>query len=210
MSRQTTSNDYHERINKVLEYINNHLDESLDLAVLAEQSSFSKFHFHRIMKSYLHEPLGSYVIRLRLELAARLLRYTSEPVNTIAYSCGYETPSSFNKAFKKNFNLSPLEFRKKNGSFTTENIYTKSAPQDSFKMPQPKIKHVKEKKMIYIKTNGYSDEAIGPAWEKLVRFMKKQKLFSIFFEAIGISYDDPHITDRSKCRYDACAVVKKR
>ena len=116
MQSKETITDYHERINKVLIYIDNHLGEKLDLEALASVSNFSAFHFHRIMRAYLHESIGSYIIRLRLETAASLLQFTDLPINEIAFKIGYETPSSFTKAFRKKFNISPSEFRNRNGN----------------------------------------------------------------------------------------------
>ena len=45
------------------------------------------------MKAFLGEPLGAYILRVRLETAARLLRYSDLTVEQIAYSIGYEVPS---------------------------------------------------------------------------------------------------------------------
>lgn len=49
--RTITYNDYIQRINKVVAYINDHLDESLDLKTLAEVAALSEFHFHRVFKA---------------------------------------------------------------------------------------------------------------------------------------------------------------
>ncbi len=57
--RTSTTEEYHRCVNIVIEYINNHLGEEIDLEKLAEISHFSPYHFHRIMKAFLHEPLGS-------------------------------------------------------------------------------------------------------------------------------------------------------
>ena len=56
--RTSTTEEYHRCVNIVVEYINNHLGEEIDLEKLAEISHFSPYHFHRIMKAFLHEPLG--------------------------------------------------------------------------------------------------------------------------------------------------------
>ena len=91
MPKPVTQKDYFERINKVLEYINNHQEEKMDIEILSGISNFSPCHFHRIVSAYLKEPLGNYIIRIRLDSAARLLRYSSEPIGEIAYATGYET-----------------------------------------------------------------------------------------------------------------------
>ena len=75
-------------------YIREHLDKEIDMRRLAVLSAFSPFHFHRIMRAYLKEPIGAFIIRTRVETAAKLLRYTDLPVADIAYRVGYDTPSS--------------------------------------------------------------------------------------------------------------------
>ena len=49
----------------VIEYIDRHLDENLDLATLADVAHFSAFHFHRLFHALQGEPLGDYVRRRR-------------------------------------------------------------------------------------------------------------------------------------------------
>ena len=61
----TTKEEYLKRINVIVEYINNHLDENIDLGMLAEMSGFSPWHFHRIVRAFLGEPVGAFVTRVR-------------------------------------------------------------------------------------------------------------------------------------------------
>ncbi len=198
--------DYYERINRVLLYINNHLGENLDVDKLAGIANFSSFHFHRILSAYLHEPLYSYIIRIRLDNAARLLRYTAEPVNEIAYKVGYDSPSSLTKSFKKRFGVSPVEFRDMHKELPAEGLLIRS--DFSFIELKPRIKVIDNKKVVYVQTIGkYGDEDISKAWDKITGFVRKNKLFSWKFEGIGISYDDPRITEEEKCRYEACIAV---
>jgi AraC family transcriptional regulator len=98
--RLSTREDYSRRINIIVEYINNHLADDIDLEMLASISNFSPYHFHRITKAFLGEPIGAFVTRLRVETAARLLRYGDMPIQNIAYRVGYDVPSSLSKAFK--------------------------------------------------------------------------------------------------------------
>lgn len=58
----TTKEEYLKRINVIVEYINNHLDENIDLGMLAEMSGFSPWHFHRIVRAFLGEPVGAFII----------------------------------------------------------------------------------------------------------------------------------------------------
>ena len=61
------NNHYHDRVNRVLDYIGRHLDEELSLSRLSEVGCFSPFHFHRIFQSVTGETLNSHVRRVRLE-----------------------------------------------------------------------------------------------------------------------------------------------
>lgn len=205
-----TQNYYYERINRVVHYINNHLDENLDISKLAEIGNYSPYHFHRIMKAYLGEPLGAYICRLRLETAVSLLLYSDESINNIAYNVGYETPSSFNKAFKKRFGINPVDYRKNNEKTTiAENHKIKYNAMENLKSLQPRIKNVNTKKVIYARSIGNYNSSAEKAWKTVCEFAKTEKLFGFKTEFIGISHDDPKITEADKLRYDACVAITK-
>jgi AraC family transcriptional regulator len=74
---KTRWNDYRERILRVLTHIQEHLDEPLDLEVLARVTCFSSFHFHRIFAAMTGETIADHVRRLRLERAATELPKSS-------------------------------------------------------------------------------------------------------------------------------------
>ena len=208
MHSKATIDDYRRRINIVLSYIDKNLDEKLDLETLSAVSHFSPYHFHRIMKAYLNEPLGSYIIRIRLENAATLLSYTDLPLNEIAYKIGYDTPSSFTKAFKSRFGLSPRSYRNNNGSIRIMKDHTLSNQKLEKMEISGEIKTIEPRKIIYVQAIGaYKD--VGPTWEKLCSWAGKKGLFGKENEFIGISHDDPHITETEKLRYDACLTVRQ-
>ncbi len=206
--KEETIKDYQERINKVLVYISEHLDEKLDLEKLAAMSNFSIYHFHRIFRAFLNEPLGAFVNRLRLDQAARLLEFTDKPVNEIAFQVGFEMASSLNKAFKKRFEITPAEFREtKKALIPFEYIHSKNEMMDlSLK---PSIKEIKDKKVIYVQAKGQYDKSAKKAWTELGEFMKAERLFSFSLECVGVSHGDPDVTESDKLRYDACMTVKK-
>ena len=109
--KKTTQEEYQKCVNAVVDYINLHLGEEIDLKSLARISHFSPFYFHRIMKAFLGEPVGTFIVRTRTEAAARLLRYSDMPIADIAYRIGYSSPSSLSKVFKQFYGISPLEYR---------------------------------------------------------------------------------------------------
>ncbi len=206
--KEETIKDYQERINKVLVYISEHLDEKLELEKLALMSNFSVYHFHRIVRAYLNEPLGTFVTRLRLDQAAKLLEFTKDPISEIAYQVGFEVPSSLNKAFRKRFGTTPAAFREtKKALIPFELIHSNNQVMELNLKPQ--IKEIKDKKVVYVQSIGKYAESAGQAWSDLCDFMKEEKLFGFGLETIGIGHDDPSVTESEKLRYDACMTVKK-
>ncbi len=99
-------------MHRVVEYIDRHLDEKLELATLAAVANFSSFHFHRLFTAWIGETLGDYVRRRRLEVAAlRLLAQPRVPVLQVALSVGFSSTEAFARAFKARFSLTPSGWR---------------------------------------------------------------------------------------------------
>ena len=199
-------NEYRKRINKVIQYIDDHIGEKLDLEMLASLSYFSVYHFHRIMRAPLNESLGSYIIRQRLQIAASLLEHTDKAVAEIAYDIGYETPSSLTKAFKSRFGVSPKEFREKKLRKEREDKNLLFNLKETDMNLEPEIRQIDEMKVIYIQAIG-DYNLVGPAWERLCEFAVRKGLFGPQTTMFGLSHDDPDITESSKLRYDACIAV---
>ena len=96
-----------------MDYVENHLGEEMTLGEIAAAAYFSPFHFHRIFRSLMGEPVSAFVQRVRLEKAALLLRANREtPVTRIAMDCGYGNPAAFSRAFRSAFECTPSEWRK--------------------------------------------------------------------------------------------------
>ena len=204
--KNITYNDYIQRINKVVAYINNHLDETLDLKTLTNEAALSDFHFHRIFKALKGEAIGGYITRLRLEATARLLRYTALTIEEIAFNIGYETPASLSKAFKKQYGISPTEYRTNKDTY----IMKKEIINPDLALKAPKIVTLEPKNLIYVALTGaYGSLDYGKAYEQLWAVIKAQKLFTKGIESICISYDDPKITEGSLQRSDVCLAIHK-
>ena len=96
--------EYRSRINRVMDYIDIHLDQPLELKSIAEIANFSPFHFHRIFTFLIGETPIDYIQRLRIEKAACRLRENMDiSISEIADSCGYCTVSLISREFKKIF-----------------------------------------------------------------------------------------------------------
>ncbi len=204
--KKTNKALYTERLNVIIEYINNNLDSNIDVKMLAKISSFSPFHFHRITRALLGEPIGAYISRTRVETAAKMIRYTNLDIESVAYSVGFETPSSLSKKFKSHFGISPSAYRK-NKSYT---LKTTNFMEITLNIKKPKFIDIEEKQCLYLRMHGaYQNLDYQGAWEKLWGQIKEQKLFTKGIEMLGLPHDDPKVTDEDKIRYDACLVIYK-
>ena len=111
---ESTRREYAARMNRVLDHIQGHLADSLDLEQLAAVACFSPFHFHRLFRAWMGETLQAFVHRLRLERAAQLLVFNRvRSISDIALECGFSSSSAFARAFKTGFGISAGEWRKR-------------------------------------------------------------------------------------------------
>ncbi|MBC2801826.1 helix-turn-helix transcriptional regulator [Rhizobium ruizarguesonis] len=105
--------NYHERMQRVLDYIDQHLDDDLDLDVVSGVAAFSKFHFHRQFTATFGLSVHRYVRLARMKRASYRLAYRDEErVTDIAMDAGYNAPDAFARAFRQRFGQSPSSFRK--------------------------------------------------------------------------------------------------
>ena len=101
-----------EKIEKVIEYIEEHITEEIDCEALASQMALSVYEFRRIFSFIIGCPLSEYVRKRRLSLAAcELARNKSESIQKISEKYGYSTLSAFSKAFSEQHGSSPLKCR---------------------------------------------------------------------------------------------------
>lgn len=100
-----------ETIKKVVDYIEENLNDELSLDKIAEKSGYSKFHMHRLFSKIVGETIHKYIQKRRLTEAARKLVYTDESIIDIALISGYESQQAFTLAFKKMYKSSPQIYR---------------------------------------------------------------------------------------------------
>jgi AraC family transcriptional regulator len=104
--------NYQDRMRRVLDHIDRHLDADLDLDTLSAVAAFSKFHFHRQFTATFGLSVHRYVQLARLKRASHQLAYNdAESVTDIAMDAGYDAPDAFARAFRQRFGQSPSSFR---------------------------------------------------------------------------------------------------
>ena len=103
-------------IENVIEYIESHIDEKLDLEKVSEAVHYSKYHLHRMFTNTVGMTIHDYVQRRQLTEAAKLLVFSEKPIIEVAILCGYESQQAFSSAFKSMYKVPPAQYRT-NGTF---------------------------------------------------------------------------------------------
>lgn len=93
---------------EIIEYINKHLFEDISLDILSEKFYLSKVHLTRKFKSYVGTTIWEYISTKRLIKAKELLKGGKWPTD-VAEACGFNDYSTFYRAYKKKYGISPKE-----------------------------------------------------------------------------------------------------
>jgi AraC family transcriptional regulator len=227
--------EYINRLNKVIDYIDNHIDEELNLDSLAALANFSPFHFHRIFSAFMGETPNSFINRLRVEKAARLLLYEPEmTVSEVSVRCGFNSDSVFCRNFKSHFGVSSQEFinqtieederrirqlKSKIHQFESKNHKLETNPTSYIRnenntkkwrlimKKQVEVKDLPALNLVYTRHTGAFDQ-IGKAYEKLFKWAGARGLLNGGdFHTVTVYHDDPKVTDVEKVRQSACLTV---
>ena len=99
------------RVEKVMEYINLNFDKQVNLAEVAKIANMTEVSFSRFFKSRTGISFIDNLTEVRLGHASRKLIDTTDAVAEVAYNCGFNNISNFNRIFKKKKGCTPKEFR---------------------------------------------------------------------------------------------------
>ena len=99
------------RIEKVFEYMNTHYSRPITLAEVAKVANMPETSFSRFIKKRIGNTFIDSLNEIRLGHATRMLIDTTLSVTEVAYKCGFNNISNFNRTFKKRKNCTPKEFR---------------------------------------------------------------------------------------------------
>ncbi len=100
-----------ERINNLVDHIEAHLDQDINILELAGSFGMSPWHFQRLFKSLIGDAVGSYTKGRRLTYAAKLLIDTKQSILDIALQVGFNSHEAFTRSFKSQFSFTPKEIR---------------------------------------------------------------------------------------------------
>lgn len=206
--RNSTENIYREKTNQVIDYISANLHLPLLLDVIADKVNVSERQLLRIMRFVLNEPLYAYVARQRIERAVLYMQTEKMSLAKLAGMVGYDNPQSFSKAFKKQLGIAPKTYINEL-QFRLESYVQSRGNRSNI---QSEICHFEGLELVYIRIFGkYGEqEPYEAAWNKLMRFLKDNQALMTETRFVGISFDDPNVTEFNQCRFYACASVQKK
>lgn len=103
---------YDRKFEDISKYLREHYMASVSLEDTASFAGFSKFHFSRIFKEYYQMSFPEYITSLRVAKATELLEDPNMSVMDVALQSGFSSIASFNRAFKRQNQCTPSQFRK--------------------------------------------------------------------------------------------------
>lgn len=217
--------DYKNRINRVFEFIDKNLESDLSLNAVSEIAFFSSFHFHRVFKFVTEQTLHEYVKRRRIEKSASDLLHKNITATEIAHKYGFSDNSSYSRAFKKYFGVSPTEFKNQNPNRFSKIRQLKSKNGQEYPDYEKYIcvinnlkKWIKMNAKIEIKEMSKMDLAyvssIGPhnlenAYGKLMQWATPKGLMNDQTKMITVYHDSFKVTEADKVRMSASILLDK-
>jgi len=98
-------------IHTLTEWIDSHIDQPLNIDVVAKKSGYSKWYLQRMFRTVMRQTLGDYIRQRRLQMAAEELRSTKRPIFDIAMDYGYVSQQTFSRVFRRTFDRTPSDYR---------------------------------------------------------------------------------------------------
>jgi AraC family transcriptional regulator len=220
-SRAATLAAWRQRMQRVTDWLVDHLDQPFDLDRLAELAHFSPYHFHRVYTVAMGEPVAETVRRMRLHRAAVQLTTSDSAVLQIAKRAGYGSVQAFGRAFRQTYGAAPAQYRQhaktslalvRQGLTSTQfkpgEAMNVSFPSGLGASPEQAVKIVQLQSMrVAALPHKGSYNSIGDSFQKLTAWAVGRHLMGPNTRMFGIYYDDPDSKPLADLNSDACVSV---
>jgi AraC family transcriptional regulator len=195
---------------RVLDHIDQHLDDDLDLEAMSGVAAFSKFHFHRQFTSTFGLSVHRYVQLARMKRASYRLAYRdAQSVTDIAMDAGYEAPDAFARAFRQRFRQSPSSFRNSPDwepwlvAFGPLDNARSKLMQKTFTPDDVTIRDVSPTPVAIMEHRG-DPATIGATIQRFIAWRKATGLSPKTSPTFNVFYSDPRTTPSTEYRMDLC------
>lgn len=208
-----TRETYAKRIERVLHYMVDHLDDvgqnALDIHRLAEEAFLSPYHFHRVYVAMMGETVADTLRRHRLHRAAIKLTASATPIAALSSEAGYGSAQAFTRAFREAYGIPPAQYRlhgKLSAALQSTSTEFKFKEHPMFNLKDVHIQSLPAIRIAKLQHKG-DFMAIGSTFERLMVWAAGQGLVKAGTRTFGIYYDDPESKPADELRSDACVEI---
>lgn len=149
-----------DKIRAIIDYIENHLNQKVDLTIIAQAVHYSKYYLHRVFSETVGLTIHEYLQRRQLTEAAKLLVFSRKAILDIALLAGYESQQAFTAAFQSMYKQTPLKYREKEAFYPLQLKFEFGGTYAMLKYPQSQPWDIH-----------FAIEEDMPSWMALVRLV---------------------------------------
>lgn len=202
--------NYHARMQRALNYIDQHLEDDLDLEAVSAVAALSKFHFHRQFTATFGLSMHRYIQLGRMKRASYRLAYReAQNITEIAMDAGYDAPDAFARAFRQRFGQSPSSFRNTPdwepwlAAFGPLNNARSKLMQKTFTPDDVTIRDVSPTSVAIMEHRG-PPATIGATIQRFIAWRKANGFSPKTSKTFNVFHSDPRTTPPSDYRMDLC------
>ncbi len=202
---------YEARIARAIAHVDAHVAEPVSLERLAAIACLSPFHFHRVFRALTGESLRSFAERRKLERAVGLAR-RGQSWKVASAACGFASPVSFARAFKRVYGMPPSAFDREAWWRARSDRAEAEAASEFFLRPAPPLD---PDFVVTLEPRPAARLAVARVWggylapNKMIAAYQRLRTWAEGLgldtrggKIVGASRDDPDLTPLSRCRYD--------
>lgn len=206
--------NYYERIQRSIDYIEDNLEDRIDLKEAAKSAYMSSSNYYRLFFALVGFPVKEYVRLRRISMACRDLTENNDKIIDIAIKYDYSNPDAFTKSFKKVIGMTPSEFSRSRKAFIFERVsvldkfYEVQDKELLDKYPDIKVlKELEPKRVAYYCYYGENPEEnafnVIKDWFKESGITKSDEGLRVF----GYNNPSPTSPEQKEYGYEVCVTI---
>ncbi len=202
MSKPKAQASYEIRLNRVVDYIYDHLEDDVRFDDLAEVACLSPYHWHRIYAAMRGETITATIRRLRLARAAERLANSDMALDAVAGRAGYGSADAFGRAFREIYGKSPADYRV-TGSHAAFKAALLAEDGVNFPVTVETLAPIRCASISHAGAYMQIDHAMG----RLFAALSAQGIVAPDQRMLAVFHDDPDFVPVEKLRSNACSPV---
>lgn len=198
-------------LTRLLAAMQSRLDGDLSLEALAAEAGVSRWQLQREFKAALGETPKAYVERVRLERGAFRMLVQDASLLQIALDCGFQTPETFARAFRRRHGQTPQAWRRERwaalaGSGASAAVPENTLSLSSFRLSETRLMRLQSLHLATVRHLGPYEAVPESLFDTLSAWADRRGLPGQR-HWLGIGYDAPAMTAQADLRFDAALIV---